>query len=186
MKFNIALLLCFGLSISGCGDDPAGDLKLQRRQIDKKITPQSLSVYTKLWDKPDLLKIENRQFPDGIRYTYNILKDEKNRIVYINEMPFSMKHDWFISYKSYFDTAGNLFAFQRQNNFLKNKCTKGAVLENYTRYYEAKFKVIDSKYTLTDTKLKSVPRSKCVFPYNFPYKVIKTLKEYKKEKGIPD
>ncbi len=182
MKFNLALFSLF-ISLSACNDS-AGPLKTKKKEIDKKITPTSLIVLAKLWDEPELVKVENQQYPTGIRFTYNILKDDKGRIVYINEMPFSMKSDWFIAYKSYFDTAGNLFAFQRQNNFLKNNCTKGALLENYTRYYDSKFKVTDSIYTLTDSKLKSVQRSACTFPYNFPYKVIKTLPEYKKEKGI--
>lgn len=116
---------------------------------------------------------------------YNIFKDNKGRIIYISEMPKSPNDDWFIAYKSYFDENGNLFAFQRLNNFFNSKCTKYSASENLVKYYDEKFAVLDSTYTLTDSQAKDLSKLDCKFPYNFPYKTYKTVSEYQQNvKGL--
>lgn len=120
-----------------------------------------------------------------VEAVFNIFKDKQGQIIYIAEMPKSPNDDWFIAYKSYFDKNGNLFAFQRQNNFFHSECTKGAALENLVKYYNHKFEVLDSAYTLTDSYKKELDKAGCKFPYNFPYKIYKTVDEYRKEvKGL--
>ena len=187
-----SLLTAFFLS-SGCGhsgsggctDDAVAALKKQKNKTDLLITDKSLEVYAKVKGAKEPLKVENKRYPRDIETTYNLLRDAKGRVLYIAEMPFSETSDWFIAYKSYFDTTGTLYSFQRINNFLNNGCTRGAAMENMVKYYDASFKVQDSTYTLTDTYKKPLEKGACKFPYNFPYQVFRTLKEYKESRGIP-
>lgn len=125
---------------------------------------------------------ENQSRP--IETIYNIFKKD-GKIIYIAEMPKSPNDDWFIVYKSYFDENGNLFAFQRNNNFFNSKCTKYAALENLVKYYDEKAELIDSTYTLTDNKEKDLTKLDCELPYNFPYKIYNSVSEYQQHvKGL--
>lgn len=190
MKGFILISLGLSLVLGSCSNTGKGSgstteaLKNLKAKTDQQISDKSLIVIVKVEGKKDLMKVENKHYPQNIETTYNLLKDEKGRVVYIAEMPFSKTSEWFIAYKSYFDSTGNLYAFQRLNNFLNNGCTRGAAMENLTRYYDTKFNIVDSVYTLTDTYKKPLDKTACKFPYNFPYKVIKTWNEYKGSKGL--
>ncbi len=168
---------------SGSGDVTEA-LKKQKQHTDHLISDSSLQVLVKVSGKRDLMIVKNKRYPRDIETTYNLMKDEKGRIVYLAELPYSKTSDWFIAYKSYFDTTGHIFAFQKINNFLNNGCTHGAAMETMIRYYSQDFKVVDSLYTLTDTYKKPLEKDACKFPYNFPYKVFKTLEEYKADRRI--
>ncbi len=175
---------CKNASKSPGSGDAAEVLKEQKRQTDHLVSDSSLQVLVKVSGKKDLVKVENRRYPRNIETTYNLMKDKKGRIVYLAELPYSKTSDWFIAYKSYFDSAGHIFAFQKVNNFLNNGCTHGAAMETLTRYYTPDFKIADSLYTLTDTYKKPLDKGACKFPYNFPYKIFKTLEEYKANRRI--
>lgn len=188
--YTMTLLACLLIaacshSKKGSGDDLSKQLEKQKYETDRLISDKSLLVLAKVKGQGDLIRVENKRYPQNIETTYNVLKDQKGRIVYIAELPFSKTSEWFIAYKSYFDSTGNLFAFQRLNNFLNNGCTHGAAMENTIRYYDASFNIVDSVYTLTDTYKKPLKKEACNFPYNFPFKVFKTLKEYRENRAIP-
>lgn len=179
----------FLVSIVGCkpksGKAPAlEELKANKHSIDSMITEESIIILAKVSDEKGLIKIKDNKYPENVETTYNLVKDKDGHIVYIAELPFSKDSNWFIAYRSYFNTEGKLFAFQRLNNFLHSECVRGAAMEKSTNYYNAKFKLIDSTYTLTDSQKKPLKRSDCKFPYNLPYKVFKTVAEYKEERGI--
>lgn len=189
MKYSalICFILVFSLfsCSSGNGGGSAGELIKKKNEIDRLISDSSLLVLAKVIGRKGLVQVENRRYPQDIETTYNVMKDKKGRIVYIAEMPYKLNSDWFIAYKSYFDSTGHLFSFQRLNNFLNNGCTRGAAMENLVKYYDASFNTIDSVYTLTDTYKKPLDKGACKFPYNFPYQIFRTLKEYKEIRGFP-
>ena len=138
-------------------------------------------LFVKPTDKKDLMQLKVREhYPGKIEAAYNVLKNPEGKVIYVAEIPFSPKDDWFIAYKSYFNENGKLFAFQRLNNFFHSECTKGAALESLTRFYNDDFTVADSSYTLTDSNKKELDKEKCKFPDSFPYTVAKTLEEYRK------
>jgi len=192
MKPFIILFSILSIVIASCTNSKQSnentaskELIKKKSSIDRMISDSTLLVFVKVKGKSKLVSVIDRRYPQKIETTYNIFKDKQDRIVFISEMPFNDTSEWFISYKSYFDEQGKLFAFQRLNNFLNNKCTHGAAMENSIGYYNDQFKLIDSLYTITDSYKKPLDKNACKFPYNFKYTVIKNLKEYKTIKNIP-
>ncbi|WP_207421912.1 hypothetical protein [Desertivirga brevis] len=165
-------------------DKNVSSLKNKKYTVDSMINAGSLIVYVKVKEKAGLISREEARNQKNLEATYNVFKDKEGKILYVAELPFSPKDDWFIAYKSYFDKDGKLFAFQRENNFFGSECTKGAAMENLVKFFDQNFNVADSSYTLTDTKKITLDKSTCKFPYSFPYKINKTLDEFKKERGI--
>jgi len=189
MKRLAYLLIAVTSLISACSssdkkDENTSKLKHQKYSIDSAINAQSLLIFVKVKDQAGLIPADKGRNLENVEAAYNVFKDKTGKVVYIAELPFSPKDDWFISYKSYFDVNGKLFAFQRQNNFFGSECIKGAAMENLVKLFNPDFTLADSTYTLTDTKKNELDKAKCKFPYNFPYKINKTLEEYKKERGI--
>lgn len=175
----VCVYLFFLMSCSSAADpQPATALKDQKYTIDSLINKErKLIVMAKVRGQKNIGAVPKD--PAEVEVVYNIFKDKNGRIVYVSEMPKSPNDDWFIAYKSYFDENGNLFAFQRQNNFFNSECTTGAALENLQRFYNDKFEVLDSVYTLTDSYKKDLTQAPCKFPYNFPYKIYKNVDEYR-------
>lgn len=165
-------------------DTEIKELKALKKETDYKINDKSLTIWVKVkgTDKPQ--KVENRRYPKEIETTYNVLRDAKGRLRYVAEIPFSPENDWFISYKSYFDSTGNLYAFQRLNNFMNSGCVKGALMENSLKFYNREHKMVDSIYSLSDTYKKAVQTDGCKFPYNFPYARIFSADEYQRAKKL--
>lgn len=193
MKYVMLLFSVFAVYLTACTANKANQTSSQaealirkKRSVDSLITDQSLTILAKVTGKEDLIIVKNRQYPAKLEATYNLLKDDAGKIIYIAELPYSETSDWFIAYKSYFAPSGKLFAFQRLNNFMGSKCAPGAAMENLIRYYDDQAQVIDSTYTLMDTFNKPLAKDSCLFPYNFPYEVVHQLSDYKKQKGIAD
>lgn len=180
------IISLFIASCSGSGDK--GLLITQKNKkysVDSLINAERKLIFmVKLKGEDTIVAMpENATLP--IETIYNIYKNKEGKIIYIAEMPKSPSDDWFIAYKSYFDENGNLFAFQRNNNFFNSKCTQYAALENLVKYYDEKAELIDSTYTLTDNKDKDLTNLECELPYNFPYKIYKTVAEYQQNvKGL--
>ena len=185
---SISPFILIILILFSCGSPKANSAAIQKAKkyaIDSSINAQrNLLVLVKIKGRKQIAPL-SRQTNSEVEVVYNIFKDQQGRIVYISEMPKSHEENWFIAYKSYFDENGNLFAFQRQNNFFQNECAKGAALENLVKYYDAKVELIDSSYTLTDSYKKTLNKSDCKFPYNFPYSIDKSLHDYQNRvKGL--
>src|SRR5690606_31196638 len=106
------------------------------------------------------------------------------RFRYFVEIPFSDSGDWFIAYKSYYNIEGRLIAFQKETNFFNNECTDEVAHEVSLKYYNSQFELIDSVYTLTDSDKNPLKRSSCFFPYNYPFKIYRTVQILKKGLNI--
>jgi len=144
-------------------------------------------VLVKLANNNQLQIIKKGLFPDSVETTYNILKDNLGRIIYIMESPYSESGDWNIEYKNYFDTNGQLFSFERIAGFFNSECTTDTddpAHEKLVEYFDRNEKLVDSVYTLMDNNKNPLKRSSCTFNYDFPYKIIHRLKDYLKANKI--
>jgi hypothetical protein len=153
--------------------DFAGDIKKAKQHIDSltKDTNQ-LIVLVKVPGSNKLLPVKGDNYPEEIETTYNLFKDKEGKIIYVVEVPQSESGDWFIDYKSYFNSSGKLIAFTREANFFNSEC----VAEDSEPAHET----LTKYYTLNDNNSKALKKSLCVFNYNYPYKIIKTLDNYLK------
>ena len=166
-------------------------LKRNKDDIDRiKMDSNKLTVLVKVPGSDSLQWVKNGKFPDEVETTYNLLKDKTGNIVYILESPTSESGDWDIDYKSYFDSKGHLFAFERSAGFFNEECTDGSanpaepVHEKLIKFFDTRSKPIDSVYTLVDQDKKPLNKSKCVSNYDFPYRIIFNLKSYLKANKI--
>jgi hypothetical protein len=139
-----------------------------------------LKVFVKLPGQKGFLIIKDGNFPIHVDTTYNLYRDKQGRILYAIQMPYCKTGDWFIAYKSYFDTTGKLYAFAREANLYNSDCAPGQGLakEKMVKYYDKNFKVVDSAYTMVDENNKSLLGLTCKVKYDFPYTIIKNLKTY--------
>lgn len=161
------------------------DPKRHKKLIDSLANnTNSLIVYAKVPNSKNLVAIKNGKFPDAVETSYNLLKNKDGKVIYIFESPFSESGDWDIAYRSYFNQDGQLFAFERKAGFFNSECTDDAAHETLIKYYNKDFSVTDSTYTLTDDNKKPLVKSKCVFNYDYPYKVYPTANSYLKASAI--
>lgn len=160
-------------------------LKSNKIHIDKLSSDTDrVIVLVKVLGSHLLKIVKQGKFPEEVETTYNLLKDAEGNIVFILESPTSESGDWDIVYTNYFDKKGRLFCFERAAGFFNSECTDEAVHETLTKYYNSKFQVIDSAYTLLDSHKRPLKKSACVFNYDYPYKVIASLTEYLKINNI--
>jgi hypothetical protein len=183
------LLYSFLIFLVACTTAPkknkeVADLKKQKYSIDSAINVGNLLLFVKVKGKPGLIPLVRGMDQKKMEAAYNVFKDKSGKVIYISEMPFSPDNEYFISYKNYFGPNGKLIAFERLNNFFGSECAERAAMEDLIKFYNKDFKVVDSIYTLTDTRKNKLNKVKCKFPYNFPYTISNTLEEYKKKRGI--
>jgi hypothetical protein len=182
MKTLIALMLTFSLF----NPDPP-DLKKKKLDIDQYIPkhPKELILLAKVPKKKELVRVKNQHWPEDVEYSYNVLKDETGKIIFITQSPFSESGDWDITYSYYFNASGEIFCFERFTGFFNSGCTDDAAHETIAKYYDTKFKIVSQSYKLTDSKNKPLKKSKCVFNYDFKdYKIYKTVNDCLKSFNI--
>jgi hypothetical protein len=154
-------------------------LKKEKQRIDRLAQDTgALLVMVKVPHNDTLLKVQGDNYPDEIETTFNLLKGKNGGIIYAVEIPFSESGDWFIAYKSYFDGAGKILAFEREANFFNSACAGeegSAAHEKIIKYYDESSGVIDSVYTLYNDKKKPLKKSDCNFNYDYPYTIPTTL-----------
>lgn len=159
------------------------ELLQEKTTIDSlaKNTTQLL-VMVKVPNNKKLVTInKGDKFPEEIETTYNIIKDKAGRIIYTVEIPYSESGDWFIAYKSYYRTTGQLFAFERQTGFFNGECSVPAeepLHERSVKYFDRHMQLIDSTYEFKDNKGKLLKKPDCVSSYNYPYTVSKSADEF--------
>jgi hypothetical protein len=147
-----------------------------------------LVVLVKVPGKKELVTVKGNTFPDDIETTFNLLKDKDGHVIYTVEIPESESGDWFISYFSYYRPDGQLFAFSREAGFFNGECkvaVEEPVHERLVKYFDKDFNLVDTVYGLKDSKGKKLKKSKCDFPYDYPYKIEKTVDEFMKDNNIP-
>lgn len=160
---------------SAVGIDNPEIQRLQKKQVDSifRLNRKNLTILVKIPGKSNLVEVRNENWPEEIETTYNLLKDETGKVILFIESPYSESGDWNITYAHYFDNAGRTFAFTRQTNFFNSICTEGVAYETITEYYNSQFVKQSNEYKLVDTSGHPLNKSKCQFPYDEPYKVLK-------------
>ena len=160
-------------------------LKVQKAQIDSRCKNlSSLLVFARVHNSKRLLPIKNGNFPEDVETSFNVLKNNNGRIIYIFESPTSESGDWDISYRSYYDTSGKIFAFERQEHFFNSECTEGAAHELLVKYFDKQGAVISSQYSLRDDQKKALDSKRCSYPYDKPYVISKDLNSYLTRSGV--
>lgn len=154
--------------------------KGKKSRIDKYVNSHGKSVITfvKVPGKNELLRVQNKQWPDEIEYTYNIYRDEPGKIIFIAETPFSESGDWAIVYKHYFDDEGNTFVFIEQQSIFDDEVKGGIVRELLVNYYGDSFKKLKQINKITDADYLPIKRSRGDFDFrDDEYDIYKNLND---------
>lgn len=178
----LSLLLFLCPTISQAQNDLIEHQDQKRQEIESLIVPENLEVLVKIAGQKELKKVINKNWPQNIDITFNILKNESGKIVYIGEFPTSESGDWNLELKHFFDDNGHLVAFEQRLAFFNEECTDGAVVEDIIELYDSSFKVIKTTKTLTDNNGK--PINSCDHAYDWKYDKRPTVAEFIKLKGI--
>jgi hypothetical protein len=182
MKYSI-LFIIFSISVYSCkpktnstvqADSPES-LKGKKDHIDSifRLKNNNLTVLVKVPNKPGLVEVKNENWPEEVETTYNLLKDPSGNVILFLESPYSESGDWNITFAHYFDVDGKTFAFTRQTNYFNSICTEGVAYETVTEFYDKAFAKEKTDYKLVDTSGHVLDKSKCEFPYDQQYKVVK-------------
>ena len=158
----------------------ARELLLEKLHIDA-LTLDTLApalVFTKVPDQATPVAVVNRRYPKKFEAIYQVYQDSGGHIVYLAESPYSETGEWDIVYRSYYDTRGRIFAFERTAGFYNSDCTAGALYEHLTSFYDPKGRVISTERSYTDENNKPIRNIPCAFPYNFPYEVVTDVQAY--------
>ena len=135
----------------------ANQLKFQTGKL--RQNDKNTETYVKLHEHNELIKIVDNEWPEqDIEATYNIIKDSKNNVVAITEIPYSQSGDWSISVTHYFNEEGKTLLTERNiSSFYadeENSVFKSGKLyhETLISYFDNKFNKIKQEYLLTDDK----------------------------------
>lgn len=199
-----SLLLLVGLSVLSCSSketststnsglavDPtekitsvAGleKLKIKKAQTDTLVSKNSLTleILVKEPESDKLVVVVNENYPDEVEVTYNIWRNADGKILLVGEYPYSQSGDWDIGYEHYFDESGLTFSFQKRTNFFNSFCADGVAYENVVEYYDSSFNRLHQTYSLIDENKQNLKKEDCEFPYDYPYEVSNSLKDYLK------
>jgi hypothetical protein len=140
-------------------------LRKLKSSIDAKYNAKNSKVGI-LVKTPDnkLIEVKNRQFPDEVDVTFNLLKDSLGRLVLFKEIPnLTESGDDYIEITHYFDSEGRTFAITLLDNYFVEK---GVAYWTKTIYYDNDFKEIGKVETLLDKNNKPLKKDN---NYEFPY-----------------
>jgi len=162
------------------------NLKNEKELIEKLFNAkiENVEILVKLKETGEIVNVNDSDFSEPAESTFNILRDNSDNIVLILELPVSESGDWSIIYANYFDKNGKIFAFERKTNFFNSHCTDGVAYETITKFYNNNFVVVDSTYKLVDQNDNLLNRDSCQFPYDYDYKIAKTVYKYLNDKKI--
>lgn len=143
-------------------------LKNKKTVTDQYITKHNteLIVLVKVPGKHALVRVRNEHWPEEIEYTYNILRNQLGKVIFIAQIPYSESGDWEILYKHYFDEKGNTYAFSKEETIFNDEVKGGVIKEILLKYYDGQYKTISQINTLTDKKGQIIKRNKNA--YDFP------------------
>ncbi|MGV3502922.1 MAG: hypothetical protein ACO1O1_04395 [Adhaeribacter sp.] len=155
-------------------------LLLEKLHIDALTldTLGPVQVFTKVAHQAAPVAVVGRQYPKKLQAIYQVYQDSLGHILYLAESPYSETGDWDIVYRSYYDTQGRIFAFERTAGFYNSSCTEGALYEHLISFYDPRGRTISTERSYTDQNNTPVQGIPCAFPYNFPYEVVPDVNAY--------
>lgn len=159
----------------------------KKQDMDKlmKVRKHNIEVFVKRVGEDSLRRVVKGDFPDSIRTTYNLLRDDSGRLRVAAELPFSESGDWSIRLAHYFDESGRTFAFERHTNFFNSICTPEMASETRSFFFDSTGRRTDTLYVLTDQQNKALNRQACQFPYDYPFTIHKNSNEWLAAKSVP-
>lgn len=161
---------------------PEPDIKLrignEKGTIDnlRKNNQLSLELRVSTESQPIPFIVENLNWPDSIITSYNIYKNDENEIVLIGEYPYSESGNWYIEYLNYFNSNGNLLAFQNNSITHNSQCSETSVTMRNIKLYDNDFSLIGNYKDTLDTEQNEVINCEDLYDYN--YQISKKLKNY--------
>ncbi|HEX3384400.1 MAG TPA: hypothetical protein VHS53_04395 [Mucilaginibacter sp.] len=139
---------------------------------------KNILFLVKLTGKTKLKRVREGDWPDDTEYIYSILKDTTGRIILIEQSPYSQSGDWYVEWKHYFDENGNTFAFSRRESVFDDSVKGGMAIEEFLKYYDANFRIINQSFRLTDKDDKTIKRNKNEFNFrNDKYTIYKNVND---------
>lgn len=156
------------------------DSILKEVEYVKEKDTARLELYLQIDENGLIKRVPNYDnTPESYSANYNLIRNKSGQIIYIAEYPNSESDDWSLTYKSFYDTGGNLVAFIRTCSFFNGECAE-TVHEKSEYYYNTKHVLIKKTYEITDENRKPLDFKKCVFNYRYNYKKYLTLNGYLK------
>ncbi len=92
----------------------------------------------------ELIKIKNRNWPENIETTYNILI-QNSQILMIGIYPYSESSDWSIAYQYYFSESGNTFCYELKAATFNSTCTE-ILRRTHSTYFDSTSQKIRFEY----------------------------------------
>lgn len=159
----------------------------KKQDLDKlmKARKHSIEVFVSRVGEDSVHRVIKGEFPDSIRTTYNLLRDESGRLRVAAEFPFSESGDWSIRLAHYFDESGRTFAFERHTIFFNSLCTPGMASETRSFYFDTMGRKTDSLYLLLDHEENPLQKEDCQFPIDYSFTIQKTSKSWLAARRIP-
>ena len=157
----------------------------EKHNLDNRISAEELTleVYAKTEEGLRKVDIRDLNWPEETTAALNLWRDSTNGLVCLAESPGSQSGDWSIGMTHYFDKKGSTFAYERATSFFNSICTDEVAVETISLYYH-NGSLIDSTYTLTDTKGGALERDSCQFPYDYPYEVFSDTSKLLRAVGL--
>lgn len=185
MRYPVILFLLLAISSFGQGT-LIDKRKNEKLEIENQVArnKHKLLVLVQVNGQADLQRVINQNFPENVETTYNILKDEQGRIIYIAEFPESLSGDWTLELKHYFSSNGKLIGFEKRLAYFNDDCTDGVVIEKITELYDDNFRVIRTEKKLTDNKMNKLEERDCGHAYYWEIDKRATVFEFVKLKKI--
>ena len=155
-------------------------LKSKKTAIDQYIAKhdKELIVLVKVPGKNVLVRVKNEHWPEEIECTYNILRNQLGKVIFIAQVPYSESGDWEILYKHYFDEKGNTYAFSKEESIFNDNVNGGVIKETLLKYYDDQYKTISQINTLTDKKGQAVKENKNAYDFRqFEYSTYKNVSD---------
>ncbi|HTE01975.1 MAG TPA: hypothetical protein VK668_21955 [Mucilaginibacter sp.] len=132
-------------------------LENKKEAIDDYLKKHQKEIITlaKVAGKKKPVRVLNNKWPDGVEYSYNILKNKSGKIIFIMQSPFSESGDWDIEYHHYFDEDGKTYAFSREESVFGD--IKGGIIRMLLfKYYGGNFNIIGTTTKFMDVNFKPI------------------------------
>ncbi len=164
MKMRYTTVVILLLVIYSCGQSSLVDkVEKEKLKIESQLKRDSSSLITlvKIYDQTVLKKVINKNWPENVETTYNILKNSNGQVILVAEFPTSESGDWILGFEHYFSDDGKLIAYEKRFSFFNDSCGDGLLLKKDIELYDNNFNIIKKTSTLRDGKEKEFSETEC-------------------------
>jgi len=178
---------------------PPGETEVAARSAGSRLVDESARVmitalagadgrmrmYARVPGQAALVPVrDSTAWPDSVVSSFGVAADAEGRIVQVAEVVIGPGRDWENVYTHYFDAEGRTRAFVRESSFLDG-CPGRGSRERTQSLFDARGRLLERRYTLSDLDGSPVDPAACRFQYRFPYRIRLSVDELRKEIGLP-